>query len=147
MNPSGTCLLLEIPLSAFLIGYMCTLLATGGLQKDVRMKKCDVLDPYAIQQHSFWRYTPANIRDLCLRSFAQGVLNTVVVGFPTFLLMWASIGRTGKIEGYNYCVFKGVWSLFLGGATFLFVFPAAINKANYPELEFEELVRLSSGLK
>jgi len=69
----------------------------------------------------------------------MGVYVTAIVGFPTFLLMWASI-KNGSMNGYSYTVFKGVWAMFVSGLVYTLVFPAAICKSNFPELEFEELL-------
>jgi hypothetical protein len=142
--PLNSCLALDLLLTTFFIGALCTAAATDGTQKEVREKKCDVLEPSAISG-GWWRYTPVGIRDLRLRSVATGIYITVLVGVPTFLIAWAAVG-SGSMNGYAYVWFKGVWATLVSGVVYCFVFPAAISKNNFPELEFEALMALASGV-
>ena len=138
----NSCLALDMLLSTFLIGYMCMLLATDGTKKEVRKKKCATLAPELIQG-GWWRYTPVPIKNLCLRSCATGAYVTLLIGIPSFLIVWASIG-SGNMPGLPYTIFKSIWCTAVSGVVYAIVFPAAINKANFPELEFEELMGLAA---
>ena len=126
-------------LTAFAMGFMCCLLATGGTQKQVLARKCDTLVHTAFAE-GFWRYTPTPIRDLCARSFAMGLFFAALVGAPSFLLAWAAIGG-GLMNGYSYTVFKGVWAMLMSAPLYALVFPAAIDRRNFPEIEFEDLLQ------
>ena len=137
------CLALDMLLTTFAMGFFCTLLATGGTQKEVRDKKCQMLLHHEFNR-GWWLYTPVPIRDLCLRSFAMGIFFTLVVGVPTFLIVWAAIGN-GLFNGYSYTVFKGVWCMLISAPLYALIFPAAIDKRCFPELEFEELLQRVEG--
>ena len=139
----GNCLALDMLVTAFAMGFFCTLLATGGAQREVRDKKCQVLAPQAYLQ-GYWLYTPAVIRDLFARSFAMGLFLVALAGAPSFLLVWASIGR-GLFSGYAYTVFKGVWCMLISAPLYAVIFPAAIDRRCFPELEFEELLQRVEG--
>ena len=134
----GNCLALDMLLTAFAMGFFCTLLATGGAQREVRDKKCPMLSPAAFNQ-GYWLYTPAPIRDLCLRSFAMGLYMVALLGAPTFLLVWAVIGN-GLFSGYSYTVFKGVWCMLISVPLYAVIFPAAIDRRCFPEMEFDLLL-------
>jgi hypothetical protein len=136
----NSCLGMDVLLTSFLVAFMCTLLATGGTQKEVREKKCDTLDPSATSA-GFWRYTPVRFRGLCARSCAMGFFFLTLAGLPTVLLLWAAIGA-GAWSGYAYTVFKGCWASAMSAFVYALLFPAAIDKRNFPELEFEELMEL-----
>jgi hypothetical protein len=138
----NSCLGMDILLTAFLISYMCTLLATGGTQKEVREKKCDVLDPKATEA-GIWLYTPVRFRGLCVRSCAMGFFFLFLVGLPTVLIVWAAVGG-GAWAGYDYTIFKGIWASIMSIFVYTLLFPAAIDKRNFPELEFEELMALQN---
>ena len=139
----NSCLGMDVLLTSFLIAYMCTLLATGGTQKEVREKKCEVLDPQATAS-GFWLYTPVRFRGLCLRSCAMGFFFLMLFGLPTVLIMWMAV-QGGSWDGYGYTVFKGVWATFVSIFVYALVFPAAIDKRNFPELEFEELMEMQAA--
>ena len=143
--PLKSCLVLDLLLSTFFIGGLCTLAATDGTQKEVREKKCDVLEHSAITG-GWWAYTPVPIIGLGLRSLATGIYMTVLVGLPTFLIAWAAVGNHGSMNGYAYVWFKAVWATIISGVVYSMVFPAAISKRNFPELEFEALMALSAGV-
>ena len=140
----NSCLALDMLLTTFSCGFLCTLLATGGTEKEVREKKCAMLEPAAIAG-GLWRWTPVPIENLCARSLATGVYMTVLIGAPSFLFAWAGIGN-GYMNGYSYVVFKGVWGMFVSALVYALVFPAAISKRNFPDLEFEELIALANKL-
>lgn len=144
MNPViNSCLGMDMLITTFAQGFFCMLLATGGTQKEVRDKKCDVLSPHAIQG-GWWRFTPVPIRNLCLRSFAAGLELTLVAGIPTMFLVWAGVGN-GTMPGLSYTIFKGVWATATSALVYAWVFPAAIDKRNFPELEFEELMNMAAA--
>lgn len=129
LNPDvNSCLALDILLTSFMIGLMCMLLATGGTQKEVREKKCDVLEPGVIDG-GLWRYTPVRYRGLGTRSCATGAYFLVIAGLPTLLLLWAIV-RDGEMAGYDYTVFKGVWAVFVAMGVYALVFVSAIDKRN-----------------
>jgi hypothetical protein len=138
----NSCLGMDMSITSFLIAFMCTLLATGGTMKEVRERKCDVLDP-AATAGSPWRYTPVRFRGLCARSCAMGFFFLALVGFPSILVVWAAVG-SGSMPGIAYTAFKGVWAFFVAAGVYALLFPAAIDKRNFPELEFEEMMQLQS---
>jgi hypothetical protein len=140
----NSCLGMDVLLTAFLIAFMCTLLATGGTQKEVREKKCEVLDPAATAAGP-WPYTPVSYRGLCARSCAMGFFFLTLAGLPTMLLLWAIFGNGGAWSGYSYTCFKGAWATVVSLFVYALVFPAAIDKRNFPELEFEELMELQGA--
>jgi hypothetical protein len=140
----NSCIGLDINLTAFMVGAMCMLLATGGTQKEVREKKCDVLEPAATSS-GFWLWTPVRYhRSLGVRSCATGAYFLALVGLPTTLLLWAIVGN-GEMNGYTYTVFKGVWAMAMSMSVYALVFVSAIDKRNFPELEFERLMELQAA--
>ncbi len=143
-TPVNSCLALDMLLSSFSIGFLCTLLATGGTQKEVREKKCLML-PVGAASTGFWKFTPVPIAGLFPRSLATGIYITVFIGIPSLFVAWATIGN-GYMEGYTYTVFKGIWACVVAGIVYALLFPAAINIMNFPELEFEELVSLANSM-
>lgn len=138
----NSCLILDMLLTTFSCGFLCTLLATGGTEKEVREKKCLMLEPTAIAG-GWWRWTPTPIENLCFRSLVMGVYVTGIIGIPSFLFAWAGIGN-GYMNGYSYVVFKGIWGTFVSAVVYTLAFPAAINKNSFPDLEFEELLALAN---
>ena len=139
---ANSCIAFDLALTCILLPLMCTLLGTGGVLKDVRDKKCDTVEP-ALFATGAWRYTPVAIRNLCLRSLAQGVYWTVLAFPPTVLLLWAAV-QNGPMAGLSYVIFKGIWATLLAWPMFTVVFFAGLDKRNFPELEFEALMRLTS---
>lgn len=139
----GSCLLLDVPLTAFLLSFFCVLLATNGARKDVLERKCDTLDP-AVTSAGLWLYTPVRFRGLLLRSAASGVYFTSLIGFPSFLLFWAAAGG-GGIPGFAYTLAKGFWAAALSLPVYVVVFMAAIDARNFPELELEALRARTGG--
>lgn len=144
MNPTtNSCLVLDMSLTSFLIAYFCTLLGSNGAAKDVKDKKCDVVDS-AVLSRGWWRFTPVRIHNLCLRSLAMGLYFWLIAGLPTLLLMGAAI-RGGEMSGLGYTVFKGIWAIIVAIPVYTIVYFAAIDKRNFPEIEFESLVRMAGG--
>lgn len=144
--PLKSCLFLDLLLSTFFIGWLCTLFATDGTQKEVREKKCDMLVHSAITE-GWWKWTPVPIENVSLRALATGLYVTALVGLPTFLLAWIGIAcGNNSMNGFAYVWFKGIWATCVSGLVYSFVFPAAISKRNFPELEFEALMVLSAGV-
>ena len=143
-TPVNSCLALDMLLSSFSIGFLCTLLATGGTQKEVREKKCLML-PVGAASTGWWRWTPVPVAGLFPRSLATGFYITAFIGIPSFFIAWATIGN-GYMNGYTYTVFKGIWSCIVAGIVYALLFPAAINVSNFPELEFEELVSIANSM-
>ena len=130
-------------LSTFLMGFLTCLLGTGGTQKEVREKKCDTLPPELLSR-GLWRFTPVPLRSLCLRAFAIGAYITAVIGVPSFLIMWCVV-QGGSLAGLSWVIFKTIWATLVAGCVYVLVFPSAISKANFPELEFEELQALAAS--
>jgi len=141
--PLNSCLALDLLLTPFMIGWLCTLAATDGTQKEVREKKCQVLDTAAIRG-GWWRFTPVPIDGLGTRAFMTGLFAAAVLGLPTFLISWAVVGR-GAANGLAYTWFKGFWAAAVSACVYALVFPAAIAKHNFPELEFQALMALSAN--
>lgn len=134
-TPLHSCLALDMLLTTFMIGTLCSAAGTAGTQQEVKDKKCESLDPQVFEVEVRWRYTPVCIRSLLLRSLALGVYTTALVGLPSFLLLWACAG-SGGIPGHAYTIFKTIWAMLVSAFVYYFVFPAAIDKRNFPELEF-----------
>jgi hypothetical protein len=139
---ANSCIAFDLALTTLLMPLMCTLLATAGVLKDVRDKKCETVEP-AMFEAGFWRWTPVRIRSLCLRSLAQALYWTVLAFPPTILVLWAAV-QNGPMAGLTYVVFKGIWAMLLAWPMFHIVFFAGLDKRNFPELEFEALMRLTS---
>lgn len=143
-NPElNSSLAMDVPLTSFLLACLCTLLATNGAMKDVRDKKCDMLDS-RVTATGWWLYTPVRVHNLLLRSLAAGVYFTILVGIPTFFLLWACTGNNG-MPGFAYVMFKGFWAMALSASVYVCVFMAAIDRRNFPELEFESLQSKAGG--
>ena len=138
----GSCIAFDLVLTSTLMGFFCTLLATGGAQKDVKDKKVDVIDP-ALLDSGWWRWTPARVRGLCLRSLAQGLYWTALGYLPTIAILSIAI-RGGTMPGLAYVIFKGIWAFFLAGPMFSVVYFSALDKRHFPDLEFEPFVRLAT---
>lgn len=143
-NPASSCLALDMPLTTFLIGFMCSLLGTGGTQKEVRERKCKMLSS-DVCERGWWRYTPVKVQSLCSRSLCVGAFVTALVGVPSFLLTWAVIG-SGAFAGFSYTVFKGLWATFVSAVVYALVYPAAIDKRYFADLMFEDLHKKATRL-
>jgi hypothetical protein len=133
----NSCLALDMLLTTFMIGALCSWFGTPGTQQEVKDGKCEALDPQVFEVEALWRYTPVVIRSTGLRSLALGAFTTALVGLPSFLLVWACVG-SGAFPGQGYVVFKSFWAMAVSGFVYTFVFPPAIDKRNFPELEFQE---------
>jgi len=123
---------------------MCSLLATKGTQDEVRKRACETLDPLVFDVEWFWRFTPVKIRSLGYRSLALGLYLTALIGFPSFLFVWMCLGGA-TMSGYTYVFVKSFWAMCVSGIVYAFVFPSAIDKRNFPELEFEEFALNSTA--
>ena len=143
--PLNSCLALDMLLTTFLIGLLCSLAGTPGTQQEVKDKKCEALDPQVFEAEALWRYTPVVIRSIGLRSLALGLFTTAVVGVPSFLLVLCGVGAQGAMPGQAYVIFKGVWAMFVSAFVYTFVFPPAIDKRNFPDLEFQEFHSAING--
>jgi hypothetical protein len=131
---------MDLALTAFFIPFFCTLLGTGGMQKEVHKKKSDVIDS-SVTAGGWWRFTPVRIRSLFLRSVAMGFYVEVLVGLPTILLVWAGVGG-GTWACYSYTFFKGFWAVAVAMPVCALVFFAALDTRNFPELEFASLMNV-----
>jgi hypothetical protein len=134
-TPLNSCLALDMMLTPLMIGLLCSLAATPGTQKEVKDRKCETLDPALFEVEAVWRYTPVFIRGLGLRSLALGVYTAVLLGLPSFLLVWAVVG-SGTMDGHAYTYFKAPWAMLVSAFVYTLVFPTAIDKRNFPEIEF-----------
>jgi hypothetical protein len=143
-NAATSCLALDMPLTTFLIGFMCSLLGTGGTQKEVRERKCKMLASH-VCEGGWWRFTPVKVRNLCNRSLCVGAFVTALIGVPSFLIVWAAIGK-GAFAGYGYTIFKGLWATFVSAVVYALVYPAAIDKHYFADLMFEELHKKATRL-
>jgi hypothetical protein len=137
----NSCIALDLFLTAFLMSFFCTLLATGGAQKDVKDKKCDVVEP-ALLQSGWWRWTPVRFRGLCFRSLMQGLFWVLVGWLPSIIVLSIAI-RGETIPGLAWVIIKGLWAFFFALPIYSIVYFAALDKRNFPELEFEALMRLT----
>jgi hypothetical protein len=143
-NAAGSCLALDMPLTTFLIGFMCSLLGTGGTQKEVRERKCKMLASH-VCEGGWWRYTPVKVRNLCNRSLCVGLFVTALIGAPSFLLAWAVVGG-GLFAGYEYTIFKALWATFVSAVVYTLVYPAAIDRFYFSDLLFEDLHKKATRL-
>lgn len=141
---ANSCIAFDLALTCLLLPYACTLLGTAGVLKDVRDKKCDTVEP-ALLRGGVWRWAlPVRARNLCLRSSAQGLFWTALAFPPTILVLWMFI-QNGAMSGLGYTIFKGIWAMFFVIPVFCIVFFAGLDKRNFPELEFEALMRLTAA--
>ena len=130
----GSCLGLDILLTHFLLAMLCTWASTGGAQKDVREKKCRMLEPAALAARP-WVFTPVNVRSLFWRGVAMGFYVELLLGVPLMFLVWACVGA-GTWPGYSYVIVKGIYAgVFLALGVYTLVFLAAIDKRNFTELQ------------
>ena len=92
-----------------------------------------------------WRWAlPVRVRNLCLRSSAQGLFWTLLGFPPTILVLWMFV-QNGEMSGLGYTIFKGIWAMFFVIPVFCIVFFAGLDTRNFPELEFEALMRLTAA--
>ena len=92
---------------------------------------------------SVFESLPVRVRNLCLRSSAQGLFWTLLGFPPTILVLWMFV-QNGEMSGLGYTIFKGIWAMFFVVPVFFIVFFAGLDKRNFPELEFEALMRLTA---
>ncbi len=98
----------------------------------------------ALLRGGVWRWMlPVRVRNLCLRSSAQGLFWTLLAFPPTILVLWMFV-QNGEMSGLGYTIFKGIWAMFFVVPVFFIVFFAGLDKRNFPELEFEALMRLTA---
>lgn len=139
----GTSMGRDLYLTAFAVGFFCSLFATGGTQKEVREKKCKTLVTDALTE-GWWRFTPISIRNVCLRSLCIGAVMVATLATLFIMFLWAIVGG-GAVSGFTYCLVKAFYAGFLiTPAVYTFVYPAAINKANFADMEFEKLMDLAA---
>lgn len=140
----GSCLGMDILLTHFLLGTLCTWASTGGAQKDVRERKCKALEPAALAQRP-WVYTPVNVRSVFWRGLAMGFYVTALLGVPVLLLVWAAVGN-GTWSGYSYVITKGIYAgVFLAFGVYVLVYLSAIDRRNFHELEYTALTSAPGG--
>ena len=133
-----SCIGLDIFLTHFLLGMMCTWAGSGGAQKDVRERKCPTLEPAALARRP-WVYTPVNIRSMFWRGIAMGLYFCLLAGVPILFLTWLVV-RGDMWPGYSYVWVKGIYAgVFLATAVYVLVFLSAIDRRNFPELEYNML--------
>lgn len=141
VNPeTNSCAALDVALTCFFIGCMCTLFGTGGVIKDVKDKKVDVMDT-AVTKTRWWRFTPVRIENLCMRSLAQGFFTLLWGGVPTLIILSLAL-QGGSMSGVGFTVFKALWAaFFIAVPVFTIAFFAGMDARHFPELEFESLMR------
>lgn len=139
----NSCIAFDLLLTAFFISFFCTLLGSGGAMKDVKDKKCDVIEPELLASR-WWRLTPVRFRNLCLRSLAQGAFWIVLAWIPSMIILSIAV-RGEAVPGLAYVSFKGVWAFVVAIPVYTIVYFAALDKRNFPELEFESLMRLTGA--
>lgn len=133
-----SCIALDVFLTHFLLGAFCTWAGSGGAQKDVRERKCPTLEPAALARRP-WVLTPVNVRSIFWRGLAIGVYTCVVAGIPLGLLVWLFV-QNGTWQGYSYVWVKGIYAgVVLAPAVYTLVFLSAIDRRNFPELEYAML--------
>lgn len=138
-------LAMDLSLTSFFIGCFCMLLGTNGALKEVHEKKCDYLAVNAIPKtHPLARFTPLKIQNLCLRSLAVGFYFWILTGVPTILVLWMAIG-SGTMPGLSYVILKGIFAAIVCQPVFVLVFLSAIDARNFPELEFDALMKMAGG--
>jgi hypothetical protein len=139
----NSCMALDLFMTAFLMGFFCTLLATGGAQKDVKDKKCEAIEP-GVLERGLWRWTPVRFRNICIRSLAQGLFWVILAYVPTIIILSIAV-RGGAIGGLGFVCFKGIWAFFLAAPMYTVVYFAALDRRNFPEMEFDSLMRLTGN--
>lgn len=139
-SETNSCAALDIILTCFFIGCMCTLFGTGGVMKDVKDKKVDIMDT-AVTKGGWWRFTPVRIENLCMRALAQGLYAIVWGGVPTLIIFSLAL-QGDSMSGLGFTVFKALWAaFFLAIPIFTVAFFAGMDARHFPELEFESLMR------
>ena len=139
-NPTlNSNMFLDLSLTAFLLASLCMLLATGGVQKDIKEGKCHPVSAN-MTVGGIWRFTPVRIRNIFLRSLAMGIWAWALFGLPTLGLL-AVILRGGAMSGVGYSAFKGVWAFAVACPVFFVVFFSAADERNFPSLEFDRLMQ------
>lgn len=134
----SSCIGMDLLLTHFLLGCLCTWTSTGAAQKDVRDRKCPMLEPSALSGRP-WCYTPAIVRSVFLRGIAMGVYVSVLMGVPVLLVTWMAVG-SGTWPGYSYVITKGIYAgVFIAVPVYVVVFLAAIDRRSFPEAEYLSL--------
>lgn len=139
-NPEvNSCIAMDLALTCLFMGTLCTLFGTGGVVKDVKDKKVDVLDPSVVSK-GIWRFTPVRIHNLCLRSLAQGFYSLLWAGVPTLIVLSIAFRGDDTIPGLAWTCFKGIWAGCVVLPMFCVVYAAGLDPRNFPEMEFEALM-------
>ena len=120
----------ELLISAFCIGFLTTVFASGGIQKEVREGRCAMLDP-GVTAGGWWRCTPVRDTNLCRRGVLLGLEAVALLGLPSVLLIYAGTGD-GVWPGLAFCVFKGFWAIVVAVPVFLVVYLAATDARHFP---------------
>lgn len=129
---------LDVMLSHILIGLLLTWAGSGGAQKDVKLKKLDVLEPNVLRRLP-WSLTPAIVPGIFWRGIAMAIYLPMVAGWPMLLLIWAIVGN-GTAPGWPYILWKGMWITFVVvPVVFVIVFLSAISRSSFPELDYDLL--------
>lgn len=129
---------LDIMLSHIMVGLLMTWAGSGGAQKDVKLKKLDVLDPAVLRRWP-WSWTPAAVPGAFLRGIVMAVYVPLFAGWPLLLVIWAAVGND-PTPGWPYILFKGLWvSLVLVPVVYSIVFLGAISRNSFPELDYDLL--------
>jgi hypothetical protein len=140
LNPEvNSCIAMDMMITSVFIAFFCTLLGTNGAIKDVKDKKCDVMAS-SVTATGWWRYTPVGYHNLCARSAASACYFTLLMGIPSLLVVWMAV-QGGEMSGIAYTTFKGIWVCFYAIPVYIIVYFAAIDVRNFPEIEFEGLMR------
>lgn len=143
-NPdTNSSILSDMAITAVLLPFFCTLFGTGGAVKDVKDRKVQTIDPDLLKR-GFWRFTTVRVRNLFLRSLLTAMYIFVLVGIPSFLIVWAAVGN-GHMTGLNFVIFKGLWTFFMAVPVFPIVYFAALDARGFPEFDFSALVALNTG--
>lgn len=119
---------LDLLVSSLLIGLITCFLCTLAIQREVRLRRCDVLPPERLAR-GWWRCTPVSLRGIIKRSLAMAVWTFVAIGLPTTLILWCIV-QGGTISGLAFVIFKSAWAALCAVPVFVLVFFAALSTAD-----------------
>lgn len=138
MNPEiNSCIILDMMLTCFFMGFFTVLLATDGIVRDIKDGKTRPVDT-EVTKTWFWALTPVRVEGLCLRALLTALEMCVVVGLPTTLFVFAGV-QGGEFPGVGYAVFKGFFAFFAAVPIFLVMFFSASDSRNFIRAAYSAL--------
>jgi len=134
---TNSCIALDMALTCLFMGWFTILFGSNGIVQDIKDGKTRPVDT-EVTKHRFWQWTPVRVEGLCFRGLLLGLQVALVLGMPTVLLVFASVGY-GGFPGVGYAAFKGVWAFFAAFPIFCVMFFSASDSRNYVRAQYEAL--------